>query len=181
MSERQVAGMAEHQASVTIDAPVEQVYALFSHFNDFPKFMHFVKEVTYYDDQRSHWVADISGRHEWDAENENWIPNQEIGWHSYNGLKNAGRVTFKAQGPNQTLVDVYLSYDPPLGPLGQVGENLGVGQHFQSALQEDLDHFARMVQSAPPGALDPTSSSYLFNQRSAAALGDTTDRQDATM
>jgi len=29
--------MAEHQASVTIDAPVEQVYALFSHFNDFPK------------------------------------------------------------------------------------------------------------------------------------------------
>lgn len=173
--------MAEHHAAVTVEAPVHQVYALFSHFNDFPKFMHFIKEVTYYDDQRSHWVADIAGRHEWDAENENWVPDQEIGWHAVNGLKNAGRVTFQATGPNATRVDVFVSYEPPLGPLGEVGENLGVGQHFQNALQEDLNHFARMVYDAPPGALDPTSSSYLFNQRSAAALGDTTDEQNATM
>jgi uncharacterized membrane protein len=39
--------LADHQASVKVNAPVEQVYALFTHFNDFPKFMHFVKEVTY--------------------------------------------------------------------------------------------------------------------------------------
>ncbi|HCF87591.1 MAG TPA: cyclase, partial [Ktedonobacter sp.] len=60
-------GMAEHRASVTVNAPVHQVYGLFTHFNDFPKFMSFVKEVTYYDEQRSHWVAEIAGRHEWDA------------------------------------------------------------------------------------------------------------------
>ncbi|TMC90547.1 MAG: hypothetical protein E6J11_21325 [Chloroflexi bacterium] len=51
--------MAEHHVSVTVNAPVHQVYTLFTHFNDFPKFMSFVKEVTYYDDQRSHWVAQI--------------------------------------------------------------------------------------------------------------------------
>jgi len=50
-------GMAEHRASVTVNAPVHQVYGLFTHFNDFPKFMSFVKEVTYYDEQRSHWVG----------------------------------------------------------------------------------------------------------------------------
>ena len=49
--------MAEHQASVMVNAPVDQVYQMFTHFNYFPKFMHFVKEVTYYDDIRSHWVA----------------------------------------------------------------------------------------------------------------------------
>ncbi len=58
------ASMAEHHTSITVHAPVEQVYLMWTHFNDFPKFMHFVKEVTYYDDQRSHWVADIVGRHE---------------------------------------------------------------------------------------------------------------------
>ena len=35
-------GMAEHHASVTVGAPVQQVYGLFTHFNDFPKFMSFV-------------------------------------------------------------------------------------------------------------------------------------------
>ncbi len=63
----------EHHASVMVNAPIHQVYGLFSHFNDFPKFMSFVKEVTYYDDQRSHWVAEVVGRHEWDAVNQDWI------------------------------------------------------------------------------------------------------------
>ena len=71
--------MSDQRASVVVNAPVEQVYTLFSHFNDFPKFMRFVKEVTYYDDMHSHWVADIVGRQEWDAENTGWIPNRQIG------------------------------------------------------------------------------------------------------
>ena len=173
--------MTEHHASVTVQAPIEQVYALFTHFNDFPKFMHFVKEVTYLDAQRSHWVVEITGRHEWDATNANWIPNQQIGWRSTNGLTNTGLVTFSALGPDQTKVEVTISYDPPVGVLGDIGEHLGVGQHFESALQEDLTHFARMVHDAPTGALDPTSSSYLFHDRSAAGQGQTTDEQNATM
>ncbi|MBV9709753.1 MAG: SRPBCC family protein, partial [Ktedonobacteraceae bacterium] len=72
-----MANYAEHHATVTVNAPVHQVYALFSHFNDFPKFMSYIKEVTYYDEQRSHWVADVVGRHEWDAINENWIENRQ--------------------------------------------------------------------------------------------------------
>src|SRR5713101_7555340 len=101
---------ASHHASVTVNAPVEQVYALFSHFNDFPKFMHFVKEVTYYDDQRSHWVVNVVGTHAWDAQNEGWIPNRQIGWRSTDGLENAGRVTFEPEVTDQTRVDVTIDY-----------------------------------------------------------------------
>src|SRR5450759_633728 len=104
-------GMAEHSASVTVNAPVRQVYVLFTHFNDFPKFMSFVKEVTYYDEQRSHWVAEVVGRHEWDAVNENWIEDRQIGWRSTNGLENAGRVTFEPLGANQTRVNVLIRYN----------------------------------------------------------------------
>ncbi len=117
--------MAEHHASVAVNAPVHQVYTLFTHFNDFPKFMSFVREVTYYDDQRSHWVAEILGRHEWDAVNENWIEDRQIGWRSTNGLENSGKVTFLATGPVQTLVDVFIHYSPPGGILGEIGERLG--------------------------------------------------------
>ncbi len=79
--------MAEHHAAVRVNAPVHQVYALFTHFNDFPKFMSFVKEVTYYDEQRSHWVSSVLGTHEWDAVNEDWVVDQQIGWRSTNGLE----------------------------------------------------------------------------------------------
>ncbi len=174
-------GFKEHHASVVVDAPIHQVYALFTHFNDFPKFMSFVKEVTYYDDQRSHWVAEVVGQHEWDAVNENWIEDRQVGWRSTKGLENYGRVMFQPVGANQTRVDVYIYYNPPAGVLGDVGESLGGGSRFERVLQHDLDNFARMVQQAPPGALDPTSSNYLFHSGSAAAKGTTTERQDATM
>jgi uncharacterized membrane protein len=173
--------LTEHHASVTVHAPIHQVYSLFSHFNDFPKFMSFVKEVTYYDEQRSHWVAEVVGRHEWNAVNQDWIENRQIGWSSYNGFENAGRVTFETIGPMQTLVDVFISYNPPAGVLGDAGEKLGAGSRFENALQHDLDNFARMVDQAPVGALDPHSSNYLFHSGSAAATGTTTSRQDATM
>jgi uncharacterized membrane protein len=173
--------MAVHTASVTVNAPVHQVYSLFSHFNDFPKFMTYVKEVTYYDDERSHWVAEVFGHHEWDAINEGWIPDRQIGWRSTDGLKNSGRVSFEDLGGDQTRISVVLQYDPPAGVAGEVGDAVIAGPRFEAALQQDLDQFAAMVREAPPGALDPTSSHYLFHSGSAAATGTTTDAQDMSM
>jgi uncharacterized membrane protein len=173
--------MAEHSASVTVNAPVHQVYQLYTHFNDYPKFMTFVKEVTYLDDQRSHWVADVIGRHEWDAVNEAWIPDRQIGWRSVDGVSNSGRVTFEPAGTDRTRVTVAVDYEPPAGVLGSLGEALGAGGEFERRLQHDLGHFARMVEQAPPGALDPTSSAYLFHDESAAARGETTQAQDESM
>ncbi|MDQ6932968.1 MAG: SRPBCC family protein [Candidatus Eremiobacteraeota bacterium] len=173
--------MAEHRASVTVNAPLHQVYQLFTHFNDYPKFMTYVKEVTYLDDERSHWVVDVVGRHEWDALNDGWVPDQEIGWRSTDGLKNSGVVRFAAVGENLTRLEVTVSYDPPAGILGDIGEALGAGKTFEKKLQHDLDHFAQMVQEAPAGALDPESSAYLFHDDSAAGKGQTTRSQDESM
>lgn len=173
--------MAEHHASVIIQAPVHQTYTLFTHFNDFPKFMHFVKEVTYYDDQRSHWVVQLGGRHEWDAVNEDWIEDRQVGWRSIEGLENRGRVTFMPQGAQRTVVDVYISHQPPLGVVGALVEHLSFDTRFQQALQSDLEHFARMVEQAPVGAEDPMWSHYLFHPESAIATGTTTERQNIVM
>jgi ribosome-associated toxin RatA of RatAB toxin-antitoxin module len=172
--------MAEHHATVVVNAPVHQVYSLFTHFNDFPKFMSFVKEVTYYDEQRSHWVVQVAGTQEWDAVNEDWIPDRQVGWRSTDGLENGGRVRFQPLRADQTLVDVYINYTPPGGALGAAAEKLGFDR-FDAVLQQDLNNFARMVQQAPPGALDPMQSHYLFQSDSALAKGIATERQQAAM
>jgi len=145
--------MAEHSAEVTVNAPLHQVYQLYTHFNDYPKFMTFVKEVTYLDDKRSHWVVDIVGRHEWDAVNENWIPDEQIGWRSVDGLANSGRVAFRDLAADRTAVLVTVSYVPPAGLLGNIGEALGAGNTFEQRLQHDLEHFApRRRTSFTPAA-----------------------------
>jgi len=172
---------ASHHAEITVNAPVHQVYSLFTHFNDFPKFMSFVKEVTYRDNQSSHWVANVIGRHEWDAVNENWITDHQVGWRSTDGLSNFGKVTFTPASARQTKVDVSISYEPPAGILGEAGEKLGIGNRFQTALEHDMTHFAQMVDQAPAGALDPTSSNYLFHADSAASKGQTTNKQNESM
>lgn len=173
--------MTEQHATVTINAPEHQVYRLFTHFNDFPKFMSFVKEVTYYDDQRSHWVAQVAGEHQWDAVNEDWILDQQIGWRSTSGLKNTGRIKFQALDANRTMVDVYISYDPPAGVLGKAADMMGVEDRFAEILQRDLNNFAQMVEQAPPGALDPMQSHYLFQSGSVVARGEATKRQQEAM
>ncbi len=173
--------MAEHHTSVKVNAPVHQVYALFTHFNDFPKFMSFLKEVTYYDEQRSHWVAGVLGTHEWDAVNEDWVVDQQIGWRSTSGLENSGKVKFTPVRPEQTLVDVFIYYTPPAGAIGNAVETLAFGDRFDAVLQKDMDNFARMVEQAPVGALDPMQSHYLFHDRSATAKGKATERQQAAM
>jgi len=173
--------MAEHSASVAVNAPADQVYALWSHFNDFPKFMSHVKEVTYINDQKSHWVVDVVGRHEWDAVNENWVEGSQIGWRSVDGLENSGVVQFEPMGANQSRIHVTIRYNPPAGILGDAVEALGAGRRFEQKLQDDLNHFANMVNAAPPGALDPHSSAYLFHDASAVAKGTSTVAQDATM
>ncbi len=133
--------MAQHNASVTVNAPLHQVYQLFSHFNDFPKFMSYIKEVTYYDNERSHWVADVVGHHEWDAINENWIPDKQIGWRSTDGLENSGVVRFTSASDTATKVEVTINYNPPAGVLGDVGEKLGVGKKFEQTMQQRSGQF----------------------------------------
>ena len=52
---------AHHHAAVAVNAPIHEVYSLFTHFNAFPKIMSFVKEVTYLDEQHSHWTTEVMG------------------------------------------------------------------------------------------------------------------------
>ena len=109
----------------------------------------------------------------WDAVNEDWIEDSQVGWRSIRGLTNNGKVIFQQTGPEMTQVNVFLTFVPPAGTLGRLADYLA-GDLFDKRLNEDLQHFARMVAEAPAGALDPMSSHYLFHQDSAVATHSTT-------
>ena len=168
-----MADLRVHGATVTVNAPVHEVYQLFTHFDQFPKFMRFVKEVTYLDKehQRTHWVADVYGHDVWDGVNEDWIEDRQIGWRSTSGLQNHGRVEFREAGPGRTWINAQVMYDPTGGPIGEILNDLGGSNRFDDALQESLDAFAHLVDTAPPGGLDPNSPNYVFGQGNANPQG----------
>lgn len=73
---------------------------------------------------RSHWAVDIEGRRfEWDAEIEQFIPNQAIGWKSVSGPKHTGRISFSQLG-DDTLINVTMNYAPPSRLLRPFSESM---------------------------------------------------------
>lgn len=159
--------MGEHSASATVHAPVHEAYEFFTHFNDYPKFLSFIKKVTYHDHDRSHWVADVLGRDEWDAVNQDWKKDQQVGWSSTNGFQNVGTITFQEIGQDETRITMQINFKTPPGVQGD--------EQFQKTLEKDLTDFAQWVNSYPQGALNPNSPHYLLSGRRDSNIDPTED------
>lgn len=101
------------EKSLQIGCPVERAFEAWTHLEQLPQMSGLVHEVRR-DGDRSHWKLRVDGRIvEWDAEIEQFIPNQAIGWKSLRGPKNTGRVTFSRVG-DDTLMQVTMNYAPPM-------------------------------------------------------------------
>jgi len=142
--------MSQHTASIIVYAPVDRVYELWTRFPDYPAFMSHVRSVSYIDRERTRWVVNVVGRHEWAARNENWIPGRQIGWRSIDGLDNSGLVAFAPRPDGSTAIDVTIEYTPPAGLLGKIGDVLGAGKAFERQLRGDLARFAEMLEPKKP-------------------------------
>lgn len=118
------------EKSLQVGRPVEEVFRAWSDLERLPEWLTFVKEVRR-DGNRSHWRVAINGREiEWDAEIEQFIPNQSIGWKSTTGPKHTGRITFSPLR-DHTLVQVTMNYAPPLGNFSGVLEPIsGYLEHY---------------------------------------------------
>lgn len=129
---------ALHQsASIIVPAPVDRVYSMWTRFPDYPAFMSHVRSVTYIDRERTRWIVNVVGRHEWAARNENWIPGRQIGWRSLDGLGNGGLVAFAPRPDGSTALDITIRYTPPEWLLGNVRE---------IQLFSDLQRFAQLFE-----------------------------------
>jgi len=139
--------MAHVEKSIEVDKPVDQVYAQWTQFEDFPKFMENVEEVRQLDDNHLEWKAKVAGsERKWKAEIVEQQPNRVIAWRATTGDKNDGKVEFEPVN-GHTKVKLAIDYDPPGGVAGEVGDKLM--QATPRSVESDLKRFKEFIEHRP--------------------------------
>jgi uncharacterized membrane protein len=134
--------MAEHETSIVVHAPLEEVYNQWTQFEEFPRFMEGVEQVRQLDDKTLFWRAKVGGAvKEWDADIVDQTPNRRIAWRSRAGAQNAGAVLF-APTDEGTLVTLKLVYEPE-GATETVGDALGF---VSRRVDGDLHRFKEFIE-----------------------------------
>jgi uncharacterized membrane protein len=137
--------------TIVVNREPNDVYQFWLAFDQFPRFMKHLKQVSVRKDGRSHWIASGPGgqNYEWDAEVVENRPNELISWRSLPGgdVDNEGSVRFeRAPGGRGTLVRVNLRYAPPAGAAGAAIAML-LGREPGQEVQEDLRRFKQIVET----------------------------------
>ena len=134
---------SEVEKSVEVNVPVRTAYNQWTQFEEFPRFMHGVKEVRQITDKKTHWVAEVGFKEkEWDADIVEQVPDQKVAWRNTTGAPNAGVVTFQPVGADRTKVTVRMTYHPE-SFVEQAGDFLGLVSH---RVQGDLDRFKAFIE-----------------------------------
>ncbi|HUR80716.1 MAG TPA: SRPBCC family protein [Thermoanaerobaculia bacterium] len=146
------------EKAVTINAPVENVYAFWRNFENLPRFMHNLERVEVKDTTHSHWWAKgpAGTTVDWEAEIINEIPHELIGWRSTDGSKidNAGSVHFtRLDAGRGTELKVILRYDPPAGVLGATISKI-LGEDPAANVQEDLRRLKMLMETGEIATTD---------------------------
>lgn len=152
------------EKTITINARVEEVYAFWSLYENFPRFMSRVLEVRSAEDpQRSHWkVAGPAGIPvPFDAEITRIVPNQLISWKTLEGslVSHSGIVRMDPLPDARTRIHIHMSYTPPAGWFGhRVASAFGVDP--KSSMDADLARMKTLIETghAPHDAAQPQAT-----------------------
>jgi uncharacterized membrane protein len=137
------------QKTLYIEAPIQQVYAFWSKYENFPLFMSHVREVEDLGNGRSHWRVSGPGGVpiEWNAVLTQQEPGEVIAWRSESGsmLENAGVIRFSPSGTG-TRVNLRFCYHPPAGGAGQAVAEL-IGSDPRAKVNEDLGRMKSLLEA----------------------------------
>ena len=102
--------------TVVVERPLNEVFEFCRDFENFPKIVDVLLSVEDSQDGRSHWaVRSPKGESiEWDAIVTKYVPNGVIAWESVPGsiVQAGGVMRFSPLSPNETRVDISLTYQP---------------------------------------------------------------------
>jgi uncharacterized membrane protein len=149
------------QKVINVDAPVSEVFAFWTDYQNFPRFMHNVREVRVHDD-RSHWVvAGPAGVPvQWDAKLVELVPDSLLSWRSLrdSAVKHEGWVRFEANGHGGSRITIRLCYVPPGGAFGHAVATL-FGADPKSEMDSDLLRMKTIIETGrvPHDAARPAS------------------------
>ena len=143
-------GTQQLSAIITVNKPVEEVYAFWKDPQNFPRFMDQLQAVRITSGRRSHWTAKapVGLTVEWDAETITDIPNEMISWSSVeeSDIENIGTVRFQqAAGGRGTEVTLEMDFKPKGGAIGgKIARFFAVIPKTQ--MQNDLRRFKQLIE-----------------------------------
>ncbi len=151
------------QKTIYVAAAIERVFHFWTDYQNFPRFMHNVRDVRQLPDNRSHWVvAGPAGVPvQWTAEVTRVVPGELIEWRSISDsdVRHEGEVHFVGTTDGGTRISVRLSYLPPAGAFGHAVATM-FGADPKSEMDADLLRMKSMIETghaphdaAQPGAL----------------------------
>ncbi len=142
------------EKSLQIGRPVAEVFERWANVDRLPEWSDCVEEV-FSNGNCSHWVVKLDGRTvEWDAEIEQLLPNQAIGWKSVNGPKHTGRMTFAPIG-NDTLVQITMNYAPPSRLVSPFAANLS--EFMEKYIEQVLRDFKASLEGKGQEGVTPAT------------------------
>jgi len=153
----------EVHASVTVNAPRQEVYARWRELERLPTFMEHVESVVDLGAGRSRWRARAPkglGRIEWDAEIVEDRKGEALAWRSLPGadVDNAGVVRFEdAPGDRGTEVHARIAYRPPAGALGGAVARW-MDPVLSQTVKEDVRRFKRLIETGEVPTIEGQSS-----------------------
>lgn len=135
--------------TININADIGDVFGFFSNYDNFPLFMHNVREVRDRGDGHSHWVvAGPAGVPvTWDALLTDYEPNRRIAWESVGGsvVAHQGIIRFDENLDGSTRVDIRLSYNPPGGVIAHTLASL-LRSDPKSEMDADLVRLKTLIE-----------------------------------
>lgn len=137
------------QKTINVAAPVEQVFGLWSRYEQFPFIMDHVSDVERLGEDRSRWVVTgpLGLPVGWEAVVTRLDPNALLAWMTTaeSAVQHAGVVRFDPTPDGGTRVDVKLSYNPPGGAIGHAVAAL-LGCDPKRALDHDLVELKSLLE-----------------------------------
>ena len=136
--------MSRIEKTIVIDAPVDDVYAQWTQFEEFPRFMEGVDRVVQIDDRTLEWTATVGGREKrWTARIVDQTPGVRIAWRSLDGAQNDGAVLFSMVDAATTEVRLVVDGDSE-GIVEEAGDRLGF---LDRRVGGDLDRFKAFIEN----------------------------------
>nr|WP_296065271.1 SRPBCC family protein [uncultured Actinoplanes sp.] len=155
--------MSMVQQAIEVSAPLHTVYEQLAAFENYPRFMTGVEEVTATGLDQTHWIMNLDGkRREFDAQITERSVDERVSWSTMDGPLLAETITVRPLGETKTQVVAQLEADIAfLMPSDRHGE-----ASLTKRLKSDLAAFKGLVES---GRMGGVSSKQLPSPASVAA------------
>ena len=143
----------EHTVTSDINAPVTEVWKVWSDLDSMPLWMTWIESVKTVDQETStlpdltEWTLAANGfRFKWKAKINERIEKQKLQWESIGGLPTKGCVRFYEENENLTSIKLTISYELPK-VLARLMEANILGGVVTNELQTNIDRFKNLVES----------------------------------